>query len=230
VQLRLPEPGSFEALVRPVRVDVASLVRLSRHWATEPYWSAGVYRFDDPDPDRLGAFGTCYTADSIEVAFAESAIHESGRFTGGTYEVPSMELTERGRLVFGVIVFFLQIDTPVPKNFKHDNHLRNHRFGALNQHIRVPLHVEPEGPAEVDVGEVRRPDPAQPVFLDSDAFAFKPRYDAVHALGVPGQHDVGQQRMRARDGRHLWWTPATLRCNLSGREWRVAAGAPTHPD
>jgi RES domain len=100
VQLRLPEPGSFEALLRPVRVDVALLVRLSRHWATEPYWSAGVYRFDDPDPDRPGAFGTCYTADSIEVAFAESVIHESGRFTGGTYEVPSMELTERALVRF----------------------------------------------------------------------------------------------------------------------------------
>jgi hypothetical protein len=40
-------------------------------------------------------FGTCYTASSIEVAFAESVIHESGRFVGGSYEVPAAELTER---------------------------------------------------------------------------------------------------------------------------------------
>jgi hypothetical protein len=50
VLLRRPELGSFEDLLRPTRIEVASLVRLSRYPATEPYWSAGVYRFDDPDP------------------------------------------------------------------------------------------------------------------------------------------------------------------------------------
>jgi hypothetical protein len=102
VRLRLPEPGSFEDLLRPVRIEIASLVRLSRHPASEPYWSTGVYRFDDPDPDpdRTGAFGTCYTANNIEVAFAESVIHECGRFVGGTYEVPAAELTERSVVRF----------------------------------------------------------------------------------------------------------------------------------
>jgi len=95
VRLRLPEPGSFENLLRPVRIEIASLVRLSRHPSSEPYWSAGVYRFDDPDPDHAGAFGTCYTASNIDVAFAESVIHETGRFVGGAYEVPTAELTER---------------------------------------------------------------------------------------------------------------------------------------
>ena len=100
VSLRLPEPGSFEELLRPVRVEVASLVRLSRRPATEPYWSAGVYRFDDSEPERADAFGTCYAASSIEVAFAESVIHESGRFVGGRYEVPIAELTERSIVRF----------------------------------------------------------------------------------------------------------------------------------
>jgi hypothetical protein len=95
VPLRLPEPGTFEDLLRPTRIEVASLVRLSRHSATEPYWSAGVYRFDDPNSSGAGAFGTCYTAGSVEVAFAESVIHECGRFVSGSYEVPAAELTER---------------------------------------------------------------------------------------------------------------------------------------
>lgn len=98
--MRLPEPGSFEDLLCPIRIEVASLVRLSRHPATEPYWSARVYRFDDPDPGRAGAFGTCYTASTIEVAFAESVIHECGRFAGGSYEVPVAELTERSVVRF----------------------------------------------------------------------------------------------------------------------------------
>jgi hypothetical protein len=97
VPLRLPEPGSFEELLRPIRIEVASLVRLSRHVATEPYWSAGVYRFDDPDS---GGAGACYTASTIEVAFAESVIHECGRFVGGSYEVPAAELTERSVVRF----------------------------------------------------------------------------------------------------------------------------------
>ena len=100
MSLRLPEPGTFEDLLRPVRIEVASLLRLSRHPTTEPYWSTGFYRFDDPQPDRAGAFGTCYTANSIEVAFAESVVHESGRFVAGAYEVPAAELTERSVVRF----------------------------------------------------------------------------------------------------------------------------------
>ena len=99
-RLRLPEPGSFEGLLRLVRIEVASLVRLSRHPSTEPHWSSGVYRFDASEPGHPGAFGTCYTASSIEVAFAESVIHESGRFVGGSYEVPAAELTERSVVRF----------------------------------------------------------------------------------------------------------------------------------
>lgn len=100
MSLRLPKTGTFEDLLRPVRVEVSSLVRLSRYPATEPYWSSVVYRFDDPDPGRAGEFGACYTAGSIEVAFAESVIHESGRFVDGAYEVPSAELTERSVVRF----------------------------------------------------------------------------------------------------------------------------------
>jgi hypothetical protein len=100
VSLRLPDPGPFEDLLRPTRVEVASLVRLSRYPATEPYWSAGAYRFDDPDPGGADSFGTCYTASTIEVAFAESVIHECGRFAGGSYEVPVAELTERSLVHF----------------------------------------------------------------------------------------------------------------------------------
>lgn len=100
MSLRLPEPGTFEDLLRPVRIEVKSLLRLSRRAATEPYWSAGVHRFDAPDPDLACAFGTCYAASTIEVAFAESVIHESGRFANGVYEVPTEELTGRSVVRF----------------------------------------------------------------------------------------------------------------------------------
>jgi hypothetical protein len=100
VSLRRPEPGSFETLLRPVRVEVASLVRLSRCPATEPWWSSGVYRFDGPEAGEPGAFGTCYAASSLEVAFAESVIHETALFVGGRHQVPLAELTERSVVHF----------------------------------------------------------------------------------------------------------------------------------
>ena len=100
MSLRRPEPGSFEARLRLVRIEIASLVRLSRAPATEPFCSAGIYRFDDPQPERAGVFDTCYAASLIEVAFAESVIHETGRFVAGRYEVPAAELTERSLLRF----------------------------------------------------------------------------------------------------------------------------------
>jgi hypothetical protein len=100
---RRPEPGSFEDLLQPTRIEVASLVRLSRDPATEPFWSAGVYRFDDPDFGDAHAFGTCYTASTIEVAFAESVIHECGRFVGASHEVPAAELTGRSVVRFACV-------------------------------------------------------------------------------------------------------------------------------
>ena len=54
-----------------------------------------MHRFEDPEPRRAGAFGVCDTVNSIEVAYSESVVHESGRFVGGSYEVPAAELTER---------------------------------------------------------------------------------------------------------------------------------------
>jgi RES domain len=98
--MRQPEPGSFEDLLRPVRIEVVSLIRLSRCPATEPYWSTGVYRFDDPDANLTNAFGTCYAASSIEVAFAETVIHACSRFVAGHYEVPIAELTQRSVVQF----------------------------------------------------------------------------------------------------------------------------------
>ncbi len=76
--LRRPDLGTFEKKLLPALVRVSTLVRLSRSPATEPYWSIGRCRFDDPAPGRPDSFGICYTAASIPVAFSESVIHESG--------------------------------------------------------------------------------------------------------------------------------------------------------
>lgn len=93
--LRRPDPGTFEHLLQPVRVDVTTLVRLSKHPRTELWWSRGRCRFDGPPKGNPGSFGTCYAATTIGAAFAESVIHESSWFNGDHYAVPLADLQGR---------------------------------------------------------------------------------------------------------------------------------------
>ncbi|XYJ11183.1 RES family NAD+ phosphorylase [Telluria sp. B2] len=75
-----------------VMTDVATLQRLTRFPATEPWWGATVrYRFDDP----LGRFGVSYAAESLDVAFAETVIHEIASFEDGGWLVPLEDIAER---------------------------------------------------------------------------------------------------------------------------------------
>ncbi len=75
-----------------VMTDIASLLRLTRFPATEPWWGATVrYRFDDP----LGRFGVSYAAPSLDVAFAETVIHEVASFEDGGWLVPLEDIADR---------------------------------------------------------------------------------------------------------------------------------------
>jgi hypothetical protein len=94
VPLRLPDPGTFEHLLEEVRVPADGLVRLSKFPATEPYWSRGRYRFDGPAAGP-NAFGTCYAANDLAVAFAESVIHQAAWFKNGHYEVLQADIDQR---------------------------------------------------------------------------------------------------------------------------------------
>lgn len=75
-----------------VMTDIASLHRLTRFPATEPWWGTTVrYRFDDP----FGRFGVSYAAESLDVAFAETVIHEVASFEDGGWLVPLEDIAER---------------------------------------------------------------------------------------------------------------------------------------
>lgn len=97
--LRLPEPGSFERKLKAVQLPAASLLRLSKYPDTEPWWSRGLYRFDGPHADEPGSFGTCYASERLDVAFAESVIHDDAWFRNGRLELPRSALHSR-RLVW----------------------------------------------------------------------------------------------------------------------------------
>lgn len=101
--LRSPDPGTFETLVSTVPVPTASLWRLSRRPASEPYWARGAQsRFDDPAGSIHGAagFGVLYTAQDPETAFCESVIHGNSRFSNGAFEVSKTDLMARSLVCF----------------------------------------------------------------------------------------------------------------------------------
>jgi hypothetical protein len=75
--------------------------------------------------------------------------------------------------------------------------------GALKQSVSVRLQVELRDSTEVDVTEGRRTQAAEPVIIDLKAAFPQPTNNGTHALGGPSQHDVGQKRMRGRNGHHL---------------------------
>ncbi len=92
--IRLPKPGTFEHLLTPVMVPVASLVRLSARPAGEPFYGrTGSGRFDAPHArSSAPPFGVCYAADSLETAFCESVLHENSAFDGAAHVIAATEL------------------------------------------------------------------------------------------------------------------------------------------
>lgn len=81
-----------------VEIEAASLIRLTRCPATEPYWGRGRrYRFDDP----AGVYGVTYGAERLDVAFAETVLHEQGAFIDGRWVIDQRRIDERFIVRFG---------------------------------------------------------------------------------------------------------------------------------
>lgn len=78
--------------LRLVERDASTLLRLTRRPATEPYFGRNkVSRFDDP----LQQYGVTYAARSLEVAFAETVLHERALYEAGAWIVPASQVRER---------------------------------------------------------------------------------------------------------------------------------------
>lgn len=78
--------------LRVKNIDARRLLRLSRFPQTEPYWGRQrAYRLDDP----AQRFGTTYTAFSLEVAFAETVLHQEGYFTGDQWLIDEENILRR---------------------------------------------------------------------------------------------------------------------------------------
>lgn len=99
--LREPERGSFEHLLKPARVRISSLVRMSASAATEPYFGKrSSHRFDDPSLPSHARFGVLYAGMTTAIAFCESVLHENSFFANGAHELPAADMARRTKVYF----------------------------------------------------------------------------------------------------------------------------------
>jgi len=103
--MRVPDFAALrnDANLHLVERDASTLLRLSRWPATELYFGRNkISRFDD----ALQQYGVAYAARSLEVAFAETVLHESALYEEGAWIVPGSMLRERS-------IVHLEADRPL---------------------------------------------------------------------------------------------------------------------
>lgn len=90
----LPPRDLASIPLRTVELPAARLLRISRFSSGEPFFGrAAANRFDDPGRVKSRRFGTCYLGCSLEVAIAETLLHdelpEAGGFSVAVTEIES---------------------------------------------------------------------------------------------------------------------------------------------
>jgi hypothetical protein len=90
----LPPRDLASIPLRTVELLPARLLRISRFGSGEPFFGrAAANRFDDPGRVKSRRFGTCYLGCSLEVAIAETVLHdelpEAGGFSVAVTEIES---------------------------------------------------------------------------------------------------------------------------------------------
>lgn len=95
--LKPPPSDLHDINLETVQVQVASLYRISKHTSGEPYFgkSAGN-RFDDNSRHPSKRFGTCYLGLTLQVAIAETVLHDlmphGGHFVVSPDELESKQV------------------------------------------------------------------------------------------------------------------------------------------
>ena len=91
----LPPRGSGALPIRTVQMSPSKLFRISRYSTGEPFFGkSAANRFDDPNRVRSKRFGTCYLGLSLEVAIAETILHDEMPENGG-FSVAVQEIENR---------------------------------------------------------------------------------------------------------------------------------------
>ncbi|MBI3154367.1 MAG: RES family NAD+ phosphorylase [Burkholderiales bacterium] len=93
--LPLPPRDLASQPLRTIEVAPAKLYRISRYGSGEPFFGRSASnRFDDPSRVKARRYGTCYLGLSLEVAIAETVLHDEMPVKG-RFEVAAAEIETR---------------------------------------------------------------------------------------------------------------------------------------
>ena len=91
----LPPRDLASIPISTVQVLPARLYRISRFGSGEPFFGRSASnRFDDPHRTKSSRFGTCYLGLSLEVAIAETILHDELPVRG-RFEIAAQEIEDR---------------------------------------------------------------------------------------------------------------------------------------
>ncbi len=91
----LPPRNLASIPISTVQVSPSRLYRISRFNSGEPFFGRSASnRFDDPDRTKSKRFGTCYLGFSLEVAIAETILHDEMPVKG-RFDVAAQEIEDR---------------------------------------------------------------------------------------------------------------------------------------
>lgn len=91
----LPPRNLASIPISTVQVSPSRLYRISRFDSGEPFFGRSASnRFDDPGRIKSRRFGTCYLGLSLEVAIAETILHDEMPVRG-RFEVAAQEIEDR---------------------------------------------------------------------------------------------------------------------------------------
>jgi hypothetical protein len=93
--LLTPPRGIARIPIRTIELAPSKLLRVSTYSSGEPYFGrSAANRFDDPTRTKKSRFGTCYLGESLEVAIAETILHDEMPVKG-RFDVAANELERR---------------------------------------------------------------------------------------------------------------------------------------
>jgi RES domain len=91
----LPPRNLASIPISTVQVQPSALYRISRFNSGEPFFGRSASnRFDDPSRIKSRRFGTCYLGFSLEVAIAETVLHDEMP-NRGRFEIAVQEIENR---------------------------------------------------------------------------------------------------------------------------------------
>lgn len=123
----------------PILLNPEKLLRISRHNTGEPFFGrSGANRFDDYRKTKH--FGTCYFGLSLDVAFAETVLHDAVPVQGG-FSIAVEELENRYVVTFsGDPLHLLDLTGATLKRLGIDSSLTTVMPNNLTQRWSVAVH------------------------------------------------------------------------------------------